>query len=270
MPEDLPLILEPQSLQQQLDDPRLLIVDLCKPEVYAQTHIPGAHHVDYQQIVRHEKPVMGLLPHADQLSALFSTLGLSADRHVVAYDDEGGGRAARLLWTLEMIGHHHYSLLNGGIHAWAAANLPLTHSPVTATASDYQAVIDGTVGADKNTILAQLDDPNLLLLDCRSADEYNGRKKFAARAGHIPGAINYDWMNAIDQHNALRLKQAAGLRDDLAALGVSDDKQIIVYCQTHHRSAHTYIMLKSLGFEQVKGYAGSWSEWGNDSQTPME
>ena len=93
---------------------------------------------------------------------------------------------------------------------------------------------------------------------------------FAERGGHIPGAVNMEWTEAMDKQHDLRLKSARDLLHMLESQGISKDKTVIVYCQTHHRSAHTYIMLKSLGYENVKGYPGSWSDWGNEPNTPIE
>lgn len=113
----LPLILEPAELEKHLGAEWLLIIDLCKLEVYAQQHISGAVHVDYAQLVTAQPPVVGLVPNDAQLSKLFSSIGMTGQSHVVVYDDEGGVKAARLLWTLDVIGHPHYSLLNGGMRA---------------------------------------------------------------------------------------------------------------------------------------------------------
>jgi thiosulfate/3-mercaptopyruvate sulfurtransferase len=85
-----------------------------------------------------------------------------------------------------------------------------------------------------------------------------------------PGAVNFDWVNAIDQTRNLRLKPAEVLKQTFSNLGATPDKEVIVYCQTHHRSAHTFIVLKSLGYPHVRGYPGSWSEWGNSPETPIE
>ncbi len=103
----------------------------------------------------------------------------------------------------------------------------------------------------------------------RSAAEYSGRDKRAERAGRIPGAMNLNWVIAMDQRRKMRVQQEGELRRMLSSLGVTADKEIIVYCQTHHRSSHTYIMLKALGFPNVKAYPGSWAEGGNSPDSPI-
>lgn len=266
----LPLVVEPAQLAEQLGAQRLLIVDLCKPEIYASQHIPGAVHLDYAQLVTARPPVMGLLPDDARLGEVFSALGLTPDMHVVAYDDEGGAKACRLLWTLDVVGHAHSSLLNGGLRAWLAGRHPVSSAPARPTASGYQVTRSGRALADKEYILAHLQDAEVKLLDARTPGEYHGTDKRAQRGGHIPGAVNMDWTEALDMQNSGRLKPDAVLRARLDALGVTPDKEIIVYCQTHHRSSHTYIVLKSLGYPRVKGYPGAWSEWGNSPDTPVE
>jgi len=266
----LPLIVEPADLEKRLSSDALLVIDLCKTEVYVRAHIPGAVHLEYEKIVVARLPVMGLLPDDAQLSAVFSAIGMTADHHVVAYDDEGGGRAARLLWTLEAVGHTRYSLLNGGIHAWNAEQRPLTDAVKPRAKTDYRVTRTGTAVATKEYIEDHLGDQSIVLLDARTPAEYRGEKRLAARSGHIPGAVNFDWVNAIDERHNRRLKPAAELRHLLTELDITEDKEIITYCQTHHRSAHTYIMLKNLGFKKIAGYPGAWSEWGNSPDTPIE
>ena len=266
----LPLVVEPAELVRNLDAENLLIVDLCRPETYTQTHVPGAVHVDYSRIVAARPPAMGMLPGEAQLSEVFSSIGLTPDSHVVAYDDEGSGRASRLLWTLDVIGHAHYSLLNGGLHAWLNDQHPVSSEAVRRPRSQYTVKFPETAVADKNYIVSHLHDPNVVFVDTRTPAEYRGETRRAERAGHIPGAINFDWVNAIDQTRSLRLKPAQELKQVLSQMGVTPDKEVIAYCQTHHRSAHTYIVLKSLGYPRVRGYPGSWSEWGNSPETPIE
>jgi thiosulfate/3-mercaptopyruvate sulfurtransferase len=266
----LPLLVEPEELESQLGLESILIIDLSKPDIYVQSHIPGAVHLDYAQIVAVNRPVMGLLPNDNLLNEVFSSIGLTPELHVVAYDDEGGGRASRLLWTLEAMGHTRFSLLNGGLHAWTLERRPLTSGTETRAHSHYRVQRYETVIADKTYILKHLGDPAVVLLDTRSIEEYLGNKRFAERGGHIPGAVNLDWVETMDRNRGLRFKPAEELRALLTSLGVTPDKEVVCYCQSHHRSAHSCIMLKSLGFTRVRGYPGSWSDWGNSPDTPVE
>lgn len=266
----LPLLIEASELENHLHDPDLLVVDLCKPEAYAHAHVPGAIHVDYQQIVRAAPPVMGLVPDAEDLSRLFSQLGIKPEHHVVAYDDEGGGKAARFLYTLDIVNHSGYSLLNGGIYAWVNEDHAVESAPQTRPASQYAIDINHYPIADKALILKTHTDPSTILVDARSHQEFSGLKRFSEKAGHIPGAVNLDWLELIDQTNNMRLKPVSELRTLLASLKVTEDKTVITYCQTHHRSALVYFTLKHLGLTKIKGYPGSWSDWGNSADTPVE
>ena len=162
------------------------------------------------------------------------------------------------------------SLLDGGLHAWANEGHPYDDTPVTPVATEFQAAFNDSPVAVSAYIRDRLGNPETQLLDVRSPDEYNGIKKFAERGGHIPGAVNCEWTNMMDQPHNLRFKPDAELLDMLSALGVTPDKETITYCQTHHRSAHSYIVLKHLGFSKVKGYPGSWSDWGNNPDLPIE
>lgn len=266
----LPLIVEPELLERHLGAAQLYIVDFCQRDAYLQSHIPEAAHLEYARIVRAQPPMLGLLPDTAYLTGLFSTIGLRRDHHVVAYDEEGGSRAARLLWTLDVIGHPAFSLLNGGLTAWQDEQRLLTDIVTPRPPSDYRIDRADRSLATRDYVLAHLHDSGVVLLDTRSPGEYRGVDKRAARAGHIPGARNFDWVRAMDITRGLRFKPAAELRAELTALGVTPDKEIVVYCQTHHRSAHTYMVLKSLGYPRIKGYSGSWSEWGNRTDTPVE
>lgn len=271
---DLPIILDADELQTQLSTSSsnvdIAILDLSQPTTYLQQHIPGALFLDYSWITRAENPIMGLLPDIEQLNRVFSAFGITPDTHIVAYDDEGGGRASRLLWTLDCIVHNHYSLLNGGLQTWINKQLPISQEIVWPTPSNYSGTINTAPIADKQFILESLNDDAAMVLDCRSPMEYSGTKVFAARGGHIPGAINMNWMDLIDTDNHLQLKAINEMEQILLSKGVTKDKTIITHCQTHHRSSHSYIVLKSLGYEKIKGYPGSWSDWGNDPSTPIE
>ncbi|KAB7619751.1 sulfurtransferase [Alkalilimnicola sp. S0819] len=267
----LPLILDTRTLEAHLHDPDLLLVDLSSEESYHTQHIPGAVHLPFPRLIRQAPPAMGLLPDMETLSAVLSDIGLTEDKHVVAYDADGSGKASRLLWTLDVLGHEHYSLLDGGLHAWTNEGHPVDVARTDPRPSRYRAEIRNPHAlADKAYVLKHLNDPHVVVLDARSAAEYSGEDKRAERAGHIPGAVNLDWIETMDTHNLKRLKADETLRERYKALGLTPDKEVVVHCQTHHRSAHSFMVLKHLGFERVRGYAGSWSEWGNDPDVPVE
>jgi len=268
----LPYLLEPNEWVNTQKRENVLLIDMCKPEQYAQAHIAGAIWLNYANIVSMKPPVMGLLPEKEVLQTVFTSLGINASTHVVAYDDEGGGKAARLLWTLASVGHQKMSLLNGGLHAWSAENLPTVATPShpTASADTYKFDFQDQVIASQDYILKHLDDPSVICMDARSEAEYTGVKKFADRAGHIPGAKHLDWVNLMDQSNSLRLKKANELEAVLESLPINPDQEIIVYCQSHHRSALSFVALTALGYKKVRGYPGSWSDWGNSQSTPIE
>jgi thiosulfate/3-mercaptopyruvate sulfurtransferase len=266
----LPLIIDPEAIVQRLDDEQIVIVDVGKLALYNQAHIPGARFLDYGHLVANSGRTHGLLPDRSQLEALFSSLGIDDGTHVVACDDEGGGKAARLVWTLRCAGHDAASLLNGGLHAWLNEGFPHTPATGSTTTSSfrYRENSDPVITGDE--ILARIDDVQLQLLDARSLAEYNGEQRFSMHAGHIPGAIHYEWTRALDMQQNLRLRDTESLQQELSDLGFDRNKEIGCYCQTHHRSSLSWVVLKHLGFEQVKGYPGSWSDWGNRSDYPAE
>lgn len=267
---NLPLLIEPAQLQPLLGTPNLLLVDLSRPEQHAKAHLPGAVFLPYTQLSRGVPPGPGKLPSEALMSKVMSSIGLTPDTHVVAYDDEGGGWAGRFLWTLDVIGHPHYSYLNGGLHAWTAEKRPLVAGIERPTPSQYQARYHNDPIMTKEDIQARLGDPSLAIWDARSMDEYFGRSLTAQKNGHIPGAVLYEWTRAMDPHNHLRLRDLDSLRAELKKLGISADKTIVTHCQTHHRSGFTWLVGKILGFPHIKAYPGSWAEWGNDPATPVE
>ena len=163
------------------------------------------------------------------------------------------------------------SLLNGGLISWYKENHPLSADQVHVTPGEYRAdYINMEVVADAEYILQHLHDNDFGLLDARSLEEYTGARRYAERGGHIPGAQRFEWTEGMDPDNNYRLRPVEELKSKLDNLGLGDDKEIVVYCQTHHRSALSYLMLKYMGYERVRGYHGSWSDWGNRSDTPIE
>ncbi len=265
----LPLIVSGELLKTHLTDENVTIVDVGKPAIYEQAHLPGALPLDYRRLQKGELPAPGQLPALGDIAQLLSSLGITADTHVVAYDDEGGTRAARFLWLLDAIGHAHYSFLNGGIHAWLADDLPYEVTAPVATPSAYDVeLFDVKKQIDLDYLRAHYRDENLQIWDARTAEEFSGERVSAQRGGHIPGAIHYNWEQAIDRTNDNRLRDLEVIRAELIAAGITGKKKIITHCQTHHRSSFTWLLGKALGFD-IAGYPGAWAEWGNHPDTPV-
>lgn len=265
-----PLLIDAQILEKHLNDENFLIVDLCKRETYKTHHIPGAVHFDYSHIVKVDKPVMGLVPEDEKLIEIFSSLGITQQTHVVAYDDEGGGKACRFMWTLELAGHEKLSLLNGGIFSWANSGLPLSSLESLPTPAKFKLDKNTSVLATLDYIQDNLENNQVQLLDARSVAEHRGSKAFALKGGHIPGAIHYEWTDAMDKNNNLCMLPIEEVERILLNKGFDKNNTIVAYCHSHHRSSYSYYVLKAVGFKNIKGYAGSWSEWGNHSDTEVE
>lgn len=268
------LLMEPESLDAAMKSGEdLLIVAVCQEAVFEHKHIPGSVLVQPSELVSGIKPAVGKLPDQQRLNALFSRIGLTPDKKVIAYDDEGGGWAGRLIWTLDLIGHDNYAYLNGGLVSWLKSGLPVVGvAEQTANSSIEQEVqIDSSQLRDKEFLLTHLEDikkDKLQVWDARSAQEYTGEKVTTVRNGHIPGARNLDWLELMDRDNDLRLLPEVAIRAKLKALGIRTDVPTITHCQTHHRSGLTYLVGKMLGMD-ITAYDGSWSEWGNDPETPV-
>ena len=248
--------------------PPPLLVQVTSREAYSAGHPPGAVLVAPEELVSGTPPVTGALPSAERLTRLFRRIGLAPDREVVLFDDEGGGWAGRLAWTLDVVGHPRWRYLDGGLRAWRAAGLPLKTAPAPSAPCNVDIAIHPAPIAEAEELLARLADPDLLVWDCRSAEEYAGRRVTARRAGHIPGAINLDWLELMDVERDLRLIEH--LPERLAERGIVPERDVVVHCHTHHRSGLAYMAARLCGFPRIRAYPGSWAEWGNRDDTPVQ
>lgn len=266
------LLIEAEDLVPYLGHEKLRIVDLSRASVYEQLHIPHALHLQPKLLVRQEEHSMGLLPDIDGLQALIAYLNISPEHHVVAYDDEGGAWAGRLLWNLHCLGFENTSLLNGGIHAWLGAGLPTSSaqeifSPVSHLVPvNLEQKAAFQIGYDELRQLVEKQE--VQLWDCRTEDEYTGLRLAARRGGHIPGARHFEWSTALNRQNHLKLQPLPRTQQRLEQLGFDLNRPVVVYCQSHHRSGLAYILGRLLGWK-IRAYDGAWSEWGNRLNSPI-
>lgn len=267
-PSPLPLLVQPETLNAKLESPDVLVVFVGAADVFEDLHIPGAVHVTPQALVR--APGCGLLPDDATLETTLRTMGLAPHTQVVAYDDEGGGWASRLLWTLDVLGHSRFALLDGGLTAWLAGGWPTQDGPSIRRNSDYVARTQASRWLNAHDVRRALGDDTVVIVDARSRGEYEGHDVRGARGGHIPGAVHLDWLALMDRKRHLRLHDAATLRELCLTRGITPECRVIVYCHTHHRSSLTWFALRLLAYPRVLAYPGSWAQWSTLPSFPIE
>ncbi len=247
------------------------LLDASSSQTYAQTHLLNARHIAPELLVESGDVVKGGLPAWPDLVERLQCLGIRPEESLLVYDDEGGGWAGRLAWTLHYAGFEHISYLNGGLLSWISAGHPVTAEPTILPAPSILNVQKNKgVLADLEDVLSALGDPNVVIVDTRPADHYYGRRITALKNGHIPGAVHFQSTDCIDREHSPQLKPKAVLEALFQEKGITPDKTIICYCHRFHSAALVYLALQTLGYPSVKGYPGSWSEWGNHPDTPVD
>lgn len=242
--------------------------------LYDTGHIPGAVKIDWHTELN--DPVVRDYLQGDAFAELMSTKGISRDDTVVLYGDKSNWWAAYTLWVFTLFGHEDVRLLNGGRDAWVSQGLPLTKDVPTPSPTTYPVIErdDAEIRAFKEDVLAHLGKP---LIDVRSPEEYSGERTHmpaypeegALRGGHIPTARSIPWATAAQEDG--RFKSHSDLVDIyLDKQGFQPGDDIITYCRIGERSSHTWFVMKYLlGFENVKNYDGSWTEWGSAVRVPI-
>jgi thiosulfate/3-mercaptopyruvate sulfurtransferase len=261
------LLAETEWLAQHLHDPGLRLVDMRAPEAYRQGHIPGAVHLEWKALKDPDNEVYVIPP--EPFAALMSRLGIGDATTVVAYDDQGGLGPARLWWVLDYYGHTKAKVLNGGWNKWIKEKRPVTTEVAAPQPAAFTVRVDPGKICLVEELVANLKQPNVVIVDARSPAEYSGFDVRAKRGGHIPGAVNIEWTRNVTNDELKTFRPAADLLKMYEAAGVTKDKQVITHCQTGVRAAHTMFTLRLLGYEQVRNYDASWQEWGNRSDLPL-
>ncbi|MEW6178910.1 MAG: sulfurtransferase [Chloroflexota bacterium] len=269
-------LVETEWVAQHLDDPKVRIVESNEDALLYDTgHIPGAVRVDWFTTLQH--PVRRDFLTKEEFEALCSSLGIANDTTVVFYGDKSNWFAVYAFWLFEYYGHEKRKVMNGGRARWVAENRPMTTEVPVYPPTQYRAKEpDASIRAFRDDVMRHLQQ-RLPLVDVRSPKEYTGEllhmpgypQEGAQRGGHIPGAVNIPWAQAVDEDG--RFKPAEALRELYQSRGVTPDKEIIAYCRIGERSSHTWFVLKYLlGYPKVRNYDGSWTEWGNLVGAPIE
>lgn len=265
------LLITPAALHGRLSadgSPAPLVIDIRPAEQFAAGQVPGAQHIDLSGLSLIDTDPAPLRAFLWMIEHLFASRGLSADRPVVVYDEQSGNRAGRAFWFLELFGHPDVRVLDGGFGAWARAGLPVSREAVAPVATEWQGGRRTWVLATWKDVAERLGRSSTTLLDTRSREEHCGTLVRAARGGTIPGSIHLEWTNNLGPDGAFR--PAAELLAMYAAAGVTPDHEVITYCQGGYRGANSYLALRLLGYPNVRNYLGSWREWGDRTDLPID
>lgn len=235
---------------------------------YAEGHIPGAAHVAREVAWDTVDGIDGMLPDPELVAADLEEAGVSSGRPVVVYDGGNGLWASRLFWALEYLGHERVHVLDGGVAAWEAAGYELSTEIAAPARGSFEPNLRPQLIADKDHILERLGNEQLTILDTRSPQEFSGTDVRSARGGHIPSSVNLDWVNNLGEDGTIRpIAELARVYEEI--IEGARGGETVTLCQTGVRGAHTYLVLRVLGEEQVRVYDGSWAEWGNDPGAPV-
>jgi len=271
------VLVDSQWVVDHLNDPKVKIVEVdVDTSAYDTGHIKGSIGLDWRKDLQ-ARPVRDLLP-KDQLEKLLSSRGISAEDTVLVYGDNNNWFAAWFVWNLKYYGHKDARLINGGRKKWQDEGRELVTEAPSIKAASYRAgQPNKAIRALRDEVLAELGKPGSVLVDVRSPKEFSGEllapenlpQEGAQRGGHIPGAANIPWGQAVREDGTFKSV------DELKALyegkGVTPDKAVIAYCRIGERSSHTWFVLNYLlGYPNVRNYDGSWTEWGSLIGAPIE
>ena len=272
------VLVSTQWVADHIDDPEVRIVESDEDVLLYDTgHIPNAVKIDWERDL--QDPVIRDYISKERFEQLLSEKGISNTTRVVFYGDKSNWWACYAFWAFKLFGHPHCLIMDGGRDKWIAEGRPLTRqvpefSPTTYQVTEWN---EPRIRAFRGDVFKHIE-ARKPLIDVRSPDEYTGKllhmenypQEGALRGGHIPGAQNVPWSRAVREDGTfLPADQLRTIYEKEAGLKPGDD--VIVYCRIGERSAHTWFVLTYLlGYQKVRNYDGSWTEWGNLVRAPIE
>jgi thiosulfate/3-mercaptopyruvate sulfurtransferase len=262
----LNLLISAKNLQSQISKSQnqTIIVDTRSFPEYKKGHIPGAVNIDLFQLHWFDTSKRGIKDFNRQTRLLLSNIGIKSDSLVVLYDNVSGISAARGVWLLLYFSYKRVNMLDGGFERWKKTGYRIEVKSNVLTHSKFRGKVDNNIISTAEEVKKSLNKKNVVVLDARNIKEYNGSDVRAARRGHIPSAVNIDWENNIE-NGIFKTKE----RLSKIYSKIPKNAQIITYCQGGYRAANAFLVLKMLGYTNVKMYLGSWGEWGNKIDLPV-
>ena len=257
------MLIQTSELEKTLDDSNLVIIDARSFKEYSEGHIPGAVNLDLFAFHWFDTTKEGIESFNKQMQQLFSFVGITNEKKVIFYDEVSGMLAARGVWLLMYFSHPQVFMLDGGMKKWKKEKLPLETKANGFKPAKFSGKINSELVASFEYIKKNLN--QIQIIDARSHDEYDGTILRAARKGHIPTAINVDWNLNVADDGTLKKEN-----DLLALYKIPKDSEVVTYCQGAYRAANAFLALKKIGFKKVRVYLGSWAEWANRLELPVE
>ena len=245
----------------------ILLIDTRNYWKYAKGHIPGAFNFELYAFHWIDTSREGINLFAKQMVSLFSALGVNDETRVIFYQNNSGYDAARGVWLLNFLGHKRARMLDGGLNLWKRRSLPLsTNDPEVRKPGNMALRKDDSLVATLDYLAKGVKSKSLEIVDARTPGEFDGSFRRARKLGHIPGAVNSEWKLALRRDGTL--KDASQLRQLFEEKDLPQDREVVTYCQSGYRAAHSWLIFKLLGYEHARNYLGSWYEWGNAPAVP--
>lgn len=273
------LLLSADDFEQAAASEGVVIIDTrTSYDAFTAGHLPGAIFFHARRDLEDpEHPVRHFLIGSEPFELAMQALGLHNDSRVLIYDEGNALGSARLFYALEYYGHTGpISLLDGGYAGWLAASKPVTNSvesedpiEVLASIGTFTSRVQEDRVCDLAYVTGVEPGGNRIIFDVRSAEEFEGTDVRAAEGGHIPGAVNMEWSSVLMDGEIPYFLPFEEIRDLYASLGITPDKEVIPHCHTNVRGSHAYFALRLMGYDEIRPFEGSWSEYGNAPGVPV-
>lgn len=243
------------DLYKSSDD--LVIIEASNPKTYNAAHIKKAIFVDHYDMYREDVDIPGILKAPTDLAAYFGSQGVNENSEIIVYDEGSQKYSTRVYFALKYIGAKNVKILHKDLKEWRNVRIPLTSAPAQLAATTFTLDTQEGLFANTDYVATSIDNPDITLLDLRSADEYNGIDR---SEGHIPGAIHIDYLDLLTDTGAFKPK--AEIETMINDLGFDTEKEVIVSCRTGIKAAVGFAALTNvLGLDQVRLYDGSYLQW---------
>jgi thiosulfate/3-mercaptopyruvate sulfurtransferase len=258
------LVISIEEASKLIGKQKVVFLDTRNYWKYIEGHIPGAYNLELYAFHWVDTSKEGVSAFVKQMENLLGSFGINKQTEVIFYQNNSGYDAARGVWLLNFLGHKKARLLDGGLNLWRRRKLPVsTKDPRSPRRRKFSTIPDGSMIATLGMLSLHME--RFQVIDTRSPGEFSGKFHRALKAGHMPGSINVEWNRALRRDGTL--KNAIQL--EKLYPGIAQEKETVTYCQSGYRAAHSWLVLRLLGFRKVRNYLGSWYEWGNDPQTSV-